>query len=129
TASPLDGTVALPLTAAGGTAEVPASVNVSPGGGTFAVKGLKSGPLVLFFTLPSQNGGGTAILNGEVAEAPTTVTISQLSPASGPTAGGTAVTLSGANFRANCTLLFGGIPAVSAALVSAASMTATTPAH
>ena len=129
TASPLDGTVALPLTAVGGTAEVPASVNVGPTGGTLGIKGVKAGALVVFITLPSQNGGGTAILSGDVADAPTTVTISRLSPASGPSAGGTSVTLSGANFHADCSLLFGGVPATDVAFVNSSSMTAVTPAH
>src|SRR2546423_6470255 len=128
-AAAVDAPIVLPLQSASDTAEVPASVTVGPNGGAFTVKGLKAGALVIFLTLPSENGGGTAILDGEVAAAPTTVTITQIAPASGPTAGGTSVTLSGANFRADCALFFGGIPATNVVFVSAANMTAATPAH
>jgi parallel beta-helix repeat protein len=129
TASPLDGAVAMPIEALGGTVKVPASVNVDANGGTFTVKGLKAGPLVVFVTLPAQNGGGTAILDGEVDEVPSTVTIAQLTPNSGPTAGSTSVALVGVNFQADCTLLFGGIPATNVVYVNSENMTASTPAH
>jgi hypothetical protein len=129
TVSPFDAPVALPLAVVGDTAEVPASVNVDAGGGNFTVKGLKAGTLMINATLPPQNGNGTATLFGNILAAPTTVTILKVAPASGPTAGGTTVTLTGANFRADCTIAFGGIPATNVAYQSATSMTAAAPAH
>jgi hypothetical protein len=129
TVSPFDAPVSLPLAVVGDTAQVPASVNVDAGGGNFTVKGLKAGTLMINATLPPQNGNGTATLFGNVLAAPTTVTILNVAPPSGPTAGGTNVTLTGANFRADCTVAFGGIPATNVAYQSATSMTAAAPAH
>jgi len=129
TVAPFDAPVNLPLQTVGDTAEVPASVNVDANGGTFTVKGLKPGTLMINATLPPQNGNGTATLFGNVLAAPTTVTILQVAPASGPTSGGTNVTMTGVNFRAECSYAFGGVPATNVAYQSATSMTATSPAH
>ena len=54
--------------------------------------------------------------------------LASLSPTSGPAAGGTTVTLTGASFDAGATVTFGGAPAVVGA-VSPTSLTATAPAH
>ncbi len=56
-------------------------------------------------------------------------TLSGITPASGPTAGGTTVTLSGSGFVAGATVTFGGTVASSATVASATSITATTPAR
>ena len=61
-----------------------------------------------------------------------TPTLSAISPASGPTAGGTSVTLTGTNLVADSTSVsIGGtvIPAASVVVDSATSLTFTTPAH
>ena len=129
TVAPLDAPINLPLQTVGDTVEVPASVNVDANGGTFTVKGLKPGTLMINATLPPQNGNGTATLFGNVLAAPTTVTILQVAPASGPTSGGTTVTMTGVNFRADCSYAFGGVPATNVAYQSATSMTAMSPAH
>ena len=50
------------------------------------------------------------------------------SPNSGPTAGGTAVTITGTNFAAGATVTFGGTAATNVVVVSSTSITATTPA-
>ncbi len=60
-----------------------------------------------------------------VAPAPS---LSSVSPASGPPAGGTFVTLSGTDFQSGATVLFGGSAATSVAFVSSASITCLTPA-
>jgi len=70
-------------------------------------------------TLP---GGFTYV----AAPAPTIVSIS---PNSGPSSGGTAVTISGANFVSGVTVTFGGAAATGVTVVSANSITASTPAH
>jgi len=127
--SPLDAPIVLPLVAVGDTVEVPASVSVDAHGGSFTVKGMRQGPLTVVATLPPQNGNLTASLAGSVAAAPATVTIFQLAPPSGPAAGGTAVTLTGVNFRADCTFGFGGVPATNVAVHDATSTTVTAPAH
>src|SRR5208337_4308613 len=56
-------------------------------------------------------------------------TVTSISPNSGTTAGGTAVTITGTNFAAGATVTFGGTAATNVAVVSSTSITATTPAH
>jgi len=55
-------------------------------------------------------------------------TVSRVSPASGPTAGGTAVTITGTNFAAGATVTFGGVAATNVTFVNSTKITATTPA-
>ncbi|HEV7427075.1 MAG TPA: IPT/TIG domain-containing protein [Thermoanaerobaculia bacterium] len=96
---------------------------------TFTITGVQSGLVEITAALGPNRGNALAFINVEVTPAPTTSTITQISPPSGPAAGGTAVTINGANLRPECTIRFGGIPATNAAFVSASSMTATTPEH
>lgn len=56
-------------------------------------------------------------------------TISAIAPASGPTAGGTTVTITGANFVSGATVRFGGVVASGIVFNSATSITATAPAR
>ncbi|MGA8212551.1 MAG: galactose oxidase-like domain-containing protein, partial [Candidatus Sulfotelmatobacter sp.] len=55
--------------------------------------------------------------------------VSSVLPNSGSTAGGTAVTISGANFAAGATVTFGGTVATNVVAVNSTTITATTPAH
>lgn len=57
------------------------------------------------------------------------VTVSSLSPASGPAAGGTKVTISGANFQAGVSVTFGGLPAASVTLSNSSTIVAVAPQH
>ncbi len=79
----------------------------------------------------TQNGDGHAVavmLNQPgTAEEPPTVT--GLSPATGPTAGGTVVTITGTNFIGTSQVDFGSVPAGSFRVNSNTSITATTPAE
>ncbi len=52
-----------------------------------------------------------------------------VSPAVGPVAGGTRITLTGSSFAAGATVDLGGTPATSVVFVSSSILTATTPAH
>jgi len=70
-------------------------------------------------------GGGTHTIVPEYDPAPTIATIS---PASGPTGGGTAVTLTGTGFLAGATIVFGSAAATAVTVVSPTQITATTPA-
>ena len=81
------------------------------------------GAVTVTVTVNSQNGGLT---NGFTYVAPPTV--SSVSPNTGITAGGTAVTITGTNFAAGATVTFGGTPATNVVVVSATQITATTPA-
>ena len=55
-------------------------------------------------------------------------TVTSVSPNSGTTAGGTAVTITGANFATGATVMFGSAAATSVVVVSGTQITATTPA-
>ncbi len=54
-------------------------------------------------------------------------TVTNISPSSGPIAGGTAVTITGTNFVAGATVTIGGVAATNVTVVSATQITATTP--
>ena len=56
-------------------------------------------------------------------------TISSVSPTSGTTAGGTAVTISGTGFLSGATVSFGGTAATGVTVVNSTSIKASTPAH
>jgi plastocyanin len=60
---------------------------------------------------------------------PVAPTVASIAPASGTTAGGTAVTITGTGFAAGATVSFGGTSASGVSVASASSLTATTPAH
>ncbi|MBN1417467.1 MAG: IPT/TIG domain-containing protein, partial [Planctomycetes bacterium] len=55
--------------------------------------------------------------------------VSGISPASGPTAGGTAVEITGSGFRAGAVVLLGGASASNVVVASATRITCTTPVH
>ncbi|MEK6206021.1 MAG: IPT/TIG domain-containing protein, partial [Chloroflexota bacterium] len=57
------------------------------------------------------------------------VTVASVSPTSGPIAGGTSVTITGANFSSGATVSFGGAPGTSVVVVNATTITTATPAH
>jgi hypothetical protein len=57
------------------------------------------------------------------------VTVSEVTPNSGPTGGGTIVTISGSGFAAGAAVSFGGAAATSVNVAGSTSITAITPAH
>ncbi len=56
-------------------------------------------------------------------------TVTGVTPASGPTVGGTAITISGANFGAGAAVALDGLPATNVSVLNATTITAVTPAH
>ncbi len=80
-------------------------------------------------TVTVNSGGQSATLPGgftfTTASPPT---ITSVSPSAGPTAGGTAVTITGTNFLAGATVTFGSAAATGVTVNSATSISATTPA-
>jgi hypothetical protein len=72
------------------------------------------------------NGQSGSLANGFSYVVPPTVT--SVSPNSGTTAGGTAVTITGTNFAAGATVTFGGAAATNVVVVNSTQITATTPA-
>jgi Calx-beta domain-containing protein/IPT/TIG domain-containing protein len=113
-----------------GTITFPDRLTVDPGQtAAFTIKGVKRGHVLLSATLGPIRGNAVTFVDIEVDDPPTTPSITQVSPANGPAAGGTGVTINGANLRADCTIRVGGVPATNISFVSASSMTATTPEH
>ncbi|MEI7926141.1 MAG: IPT/TIG domain-containing protein, partial [Chloroflexota bacterium] len=75
--------------------------------------------------------GSTALLlvtGGGRAEAAPAPTVSAVAPALGPSAGGTSITITGTGFVSGATVTIGGTAATGVTVVSATSITATTPA-
>jgi len=68
---------------------------------------------------------GTFIVNA----APPAPTVTSFTPANGPAAGGTVVTITGTNFQSGATVMFGDAAAASVTINSATSISATAPAH
>ncbi|MEY4173010.1 MAG: hypothetical protein RI900_175, partial [Actinomycetota bacterium] len=74
------------------------------------------------------NGNDLAlVLSGWTGSTPPPV-VTSVAPASGPTAGGTTVTLAGSNFTGATAVRFGGVAAASFTVTSSTSITAVTPA-
>src|SRR5439155_1042360 len=61
--------------------------------------------------------------------APPPPTVTAVNPASGPTQGGTAITITGTNFDGTATVAIGGNAATGVSVVSATQINATTPPH
>ena len=124
------------LSASGGTAPYIYAVTTGtlPGGMTLSSAGVLSGT-------PTGNGTSTFTLtatdahsfsgahsNYSLAIVPPVPTLNAIFPSSGPTVGGTAVTLTGTNFTGATGVSFGGNAAASITIISATSITAVTPA-
>jgi len=77
-------------------------------------------------TNPDLQNGTLASAFTYAAPAPT---VTSVSPATGSTAGGTAITITGTNFVSGATVTIGGTAATSVVVVSGTSITAATPAH
>jgi hypothetical protein len=74
-------------------------------------------------------GGGKDGSSSPSSPTPAAPTVTAISPASGSTAGGTAVTIAGTNFAAGTTVTIGGVAATSVQLPSVTTITATTGAR
>lgn len=59
----------------------------------------------------------------------TSLSVKDVSPLSGPAAGGTAVTISGANFQTSVSVTFGGLAAASVTRINSSTIVAVTPPH
>ena len=75
------------------------------------------------------NGVGNATLAGGFTYTASSPTLASIAPNSGATASGTAVTLTGTDFVPGTTVTIGGVAATGITVVSATSITATTPAY
>ncbi len=71
----------------------------------------------------------SATLPGGFTFGTASLTVSSLSPISGPAAGGTTVTISGSNFQSGVSVSFGGLGATSVSLTNSSTLVAVTPVH
>jgi hypothetical protein len=74
------------------------------------------------------DGQSDTLTGGFVYELPPAPVVNGISPSSGPTAGGTMVTITGANFVMGATVRIGGTLATNVMFASSTQLTATTPA-
>ena len=82
-----------------------------------------TGAVTVTVTVSGQSGSLTSGYTYEVIP-----TVSSVSPSSGATAGGTAVTITGTNFATGATVTFAATPATNVVVVNSTTITATTPA-
>ena len=76
-------------------------------------------------TVTNNNGLSGSLASGFTYVVPPTV--SSVSPNNGSTSGGTAVTITGANFAVGATVTFGSMAATNVVVVNSTTITATTP--
>jgi uncharacterized protein YciI len=129
---------------AGGTAVTITGTNFASGatvtfGSAAATSVVVASSTSITATAPAGAAGAVTVtvtnlgsLSGSLANAFTYVlvpTVSGVSPNDGSTAGGSSVTISGTNFSSGASVSFGGTAATNVVVVSAISITATTPAH
>ena len=98
-----------------------------------AFTGLQVGSTYYFRVVAYNAAGQNSTPSAEVSYTvptppPTTPTITSFTPTSGPTAGGTVITISGTNFATGATVRIGGVAATGVTLVSSTQLRATSPA-
>ena len=111
-------------------------------GGTSATNVTVAGSTTITATTPAHASGAVNVVvtNPDATSGTSTggytYTASQsppnvvsISPTSGPTTGGTSVTITGANFVSGATLTMGGTAATNVVVTNSTTITATTPAH
>jgi acid phosphatase len=86
-----------------------------------------SGPVNIVVTNPGGQSG--TLTNGYVYAAAPAPTVSNITPNSGTTAGGTSVTINGSAFVSGATINIGGTAATNVNVVNSTTINATTPAH
>jgi IPT/TIG domain len=73
--------------------------------------------------------GTSATVTGGFTFGTSSLTVSSVSPVSGPAAGGTTVTITGVNFQTGVSVTFGGLAATSVTLSNSSTIVAVTPTH
>lgn len=112
------------------TVAVPETFEIAPGGsGSFEVRGVTAGRFMITATLPPAYGNAPSSIGGRVIEPPTTPTILNVSPADGSVAGGTTVEITGALFRRDCVVRFGGVPSTDTTFVDMQTLRTVAPPH
>jgi phosphatidylserine/phosphatidylglycerophosphate/cardiolipin synthase-like enzyme len=80
-------------------------------------------------TVANSDGQSATLAGGFTYNSPPAPTVTSVSPNTGPTSGGTAVTITGTNFVASATVTLGGTAATNVVVTNSTTITATTPAH
>jgi hypothetical protein len=111
-----------------GATGLPAGLTVNSGTGSITGTPTATGTSTVTLSATNSGGTGNATLTVTIAAAGP-VTTSGVTPISGSTAGGTAVTITGTGFAAGVTVTFGGAAATDVAVTSSTTMTASTPTH
>ncbi|MGD0224683.1 MAG: glycoside hydrolase family 88 protein [Terriglobia bacterium] len=125
----------------GGTAVTITGTNFASGatvtfGGTTATHVVVVNSTTITATTPAKSAGAVTVTvtvrgqSGYLARGFTyvaTPTVSKVSPNSGSTTGGTAVTITGTNFASGATVTFGGTAATHVVVMNSTTITATTP--
>lgn len=130
----------------GGTAVTITGTNFQPGavvlfGSAPAISGInctESGGTTITCLTPADSDGAKDVtvvnVDRQSSSAPgaytfqnVTPTISTITPATGPTNGGTAVTIAGGNFQVGANVLIGGLPAAGVVVQDSSTITANTP--
>jgi hypothetical protein len=89
-----------------------------------------AGAVDVVVTTPAGSSATSAGDTFTYVEAPPAApTVTGVSPSGGPVAGGTSVTITGTNLTGATAVSFGGLPAAVFSVLSATSVTATSPAH
>ena len=113
-----------------GTAATAGTVATNAGGG-FKVTGThtysKTGSFTTTITI-NDVGGSTASATGTATVSPPRPVVTSVSPSAGPTAGGTSVTITGADFTGATAVRFGATPAASFSFDGPTQIAATSPA-
>lgn len=109
----------------GGAAGISVSV-LSPTSIACATPAHAAGPVTVSVT---DSIGTGSLANGYTYGAPAPPIVTVVTPNTGPTIGGTSVTITGLNLAPDCTVSFGGDPATGVSVVSGTSILCVTPAH
>ena len=108
---------------------LPAGLSFSyTSGATATISGTATAPGTVSCTVTASNGVSPDATQTLVVNATAGPTVTALSPANGPTAGGTVVTITGANFTGATAVKFGATPATTFTVNLPTQITATAPA-
>ncbi|MGO9325848.1 MAG: DUF4038 domain-containing protein [Terracidiphilus sp.] len=111
-----------------GATGLPAGLTVNSATGLISGTPTAKGTSTVTLSATNSGGTGNATLTVTIAAAGP-VTTSSVTPNSGSTAGGTAVTIAGTGFDTGATVTFGGAAATDVSVTSSTTMIASTPTH
>ncbi|MCW2539429.1 MAG: cell surface receptor domain protein [Frankiales bacterium] len=131
--SPITGYDVFEATTSGSEKTVPVNASpLSPTASAYTATGLTNAKQY-YFTVRAINSVGSSPASKEVSAVPVlpliAPTVNMITPTSGPTGGGTTVTITGTGFTGAKKVTFGGVSATSFTVVSSTKITAISPAQ